>query len=450
MPSDVFIKEANLMAQVSHHPNIAQIFDAGVSDDGRPYLIMEYYPNGNFQERARRDQLGIGEVLKIGIMIASAVETAHRAGILHRDIKPANILISAFDEPGLTDFGIASGHGPDEGAEGLSIPWSPPEVLNGQAGDARSDIYSLAATIFSLLEGRSPFEVPGGDNSELALMSRIEKNPLPQFRDTSLPASLGRVLANAMAKEPFNRPNSAAAFALELQAVQSELRMTPTKLSVISDTGVERSRKDAEDDDATRAKGVKTISPQAPTEIIDGVHSRPSPGVATPGRERSGMLDEPEVEATRHRTADPVPIEDAPPEEASAAKRLYIGAGAIAAAIVLGAVLVLTGGGGSDPTDDGASSNVDIYEVNDGLDGPVAVSPPAVAEIVAADNGNGTYTYTWEAPLPGLTYAVTPDGSATAEQIDVTTYETYVTCIQVEAIGDSGLISAATIGCVDE
>jgi eukaryotic-like serine/threonine-protein kinase len=448
LSGDLFVKEANLMAQVSSHPYIAQIFGAGVSGDGRPYLVMEYYPNGNLQERARNEQMGVDEVLRTGIQVASAIETAHRAGILHRDIKPANILISAYGEPGLTDFGIASGHDRDEGTDGVSIPWAPPEAIAGERTDARSDVYSLAATVYTLLEGRSPFEIPGGDNSELALMGRVERDPVPAITHPGAPASLSRVLANAMAKSPESRPRTAAELARALQSVESELRFSPTKLWLISESPVDRSRRDDADDDATRAKSITEIEAQ-PQPLIDSVGSAKSSSQPLPGRERSGLLAPPEVEATVHRpeAADEADLEAGAEERH--AKKLYLAAAAVAAVLVVIISLVLFGGDSAKTTDDGAASKVDIYEVNDGLDGPVAVSPPAVDTITASDNGDGTYKYTWSEPLPGLTYAVTPDGSTVSEQIDVASYDTTARCIQVEAIGDSGLISAPTIGCVD-
>ncbi len=156
------------MAELADHPFIVQVFWTGTTDDGRPYLVMKYYPPPNLGKRSETQRFAVAEVLRIGIQIGSAVETAHRAGILHRDIKPANILISQYNEPGLTDFGIA-GHTVDAADDddlGVSIPWSPPEVLSGASnGSAQSDVYSLAATIWNLLVGRSPFWIPGGDNS---------------------------------------------------------------------------------------------------------------------------------------------------------------------------------------------------------------------------------------------------------------------------------------------
>ena len=139
-----YTEEANVMAMVSEHPYIVQVFQADVSPDGRPYLVMEYYPGLNFQQRAKREQMSVAEVLRVGIQIASAVETAHTAGILHRDIKPANILTSKYRKPGLTDFGIAAVEGPQESSsdDGLSIPWSAPEALAAATSDRRAEVYS--------------------------------------------------------------------------------------------------------------------------------------------------------------------------------------------------------------------------------------------------------------------------------------------------------------------
>ena len=168
-----FTAEANAMAGLADHPNIVQVFQAALTADGRPYLVMQYYSRPNLSVRARREHFSVAEVLRIGIQIGSAVETAHRNGILHRDIKPHNILTGQFNAPALTDFGIATAKGAG-GAEGMSVPWSPPEVLFGTSdGDERADVYSLGATLWHLLAGRSPFEEPGGDNTAFGLMRRI-------------------------------------------------------------------------------------------------------------------------------------------------------------------------------------------------------------------------------------------------------------------------------------
>ena len=130
--AEAFTAEANLMAQLASHPSIVSIYGADVASDGRPYLVMEYLSKPNLQARHRRERFSEIDTLRIGIQIAGAVETAHREGILHRDIKPANILVTNYDRPALTDFGI-SATTTDQMA-GLSVPWSPPAATAASRG----------------------------------------------------------------------------------------------------------------------------------------------------------------------------------------------------------------------------------------------------------------------------------------------------------------------------
>jgi Protein kinase domain len=223
-----FTAEANVTAGLAHR-HIVQVFDAKVTNEGRPYIVMPYYPQPNLLVRARRARLSVAEVLRIGIHIGSAVETSHRRGVLHRDIKPQNILTDSYGEPALTDFGIATTKG-GEGPEGLSVPWSPPEILYGTGtSDQRSDVYSLGATLWHLLAGRSPFEQPDGDNKPFALMGRIKSDPVPPTGRADVPDSLERLLRQAMAKDQTARPQTAMELIRGLQSVEQELRLPVTQ-----------------------------------------------------------------------------------------------------------------------------------------------------------------------------------------------------------------------------
>ena len=223
-----FTAEANLTAGLQHR-HIVQVFDAKVTEDGRPYIVMPYYPQPNLSVRARRSHFSIADVLRVGIQIGSAVETSHRRGVLHRDIKPQNILTDSYGEPALTDFGIATTTGGD-GPEGLSVPWSPPEILLGTApGDKRSDVYSLGATLWHLLVGRSPFEAPGGDNGHYALTNRIKSDAVPRTQRSDVPDSLERLLRQTMAKDPVARPQTAMELIRGLQSIEQEMRLPLTQ-----------------------------------------------------------------------------------------------------------------------------------------------------------------------------------------------------------------------------
>ncbi|NHA00114.1 serine/threonine protein kinase [Nocardioides sp. W3-2-3] len=172
--------------------------------------MMEFCPPPHVAQRFRANPLGVDEVLDIGVKIASAVETAHRAGILHRDIKPHNILTSTFGVPLLTDFGIASVVG-EAGAsgQGLSIPWSPPEVLSADSHDVRSDVYSLAATLYSLLAGHAPFERRDASNENAGRCAASSAARLSPLRRPDVPASLTEVLRRGMATDIAKRQVSA-------------------------------------------------------------------------------------------------------------------------------------------------------------------------------------------------------------------------------------------------
>jgi serine/threonine protein kinase len=261
-----FTAEANAMAGLADHPHIVQVFHADVTADGQPYLVMQFYAQPNLSVRARREHFSVADVLRVGIQIGSAVETAHRNGILHRDIKPHNILTGQFGSVALTDFGIATTKGADDGgAEGMSVPWSPPEVLYGTSdADERSDVYSLGATLWHLLAGRSPFEVAGGDNSTLGLMRRIQNDAPPPTGRGDVPESLERLLRQALAKDPAARPQSALAFIRSLQSVEQELRLPLTPIVVSVEEQQPAVGDEENDGDATRIRSARRIEAQPP------------------------------------------------------------------------------------------------------------------------------------------------------------------------------------------
>ncbi len=278
-----FTDEANVMAMLSTHPAIVTIYQAGVAADGRPYLVMEYCPRPNLQIRARREPFTVAETLRVGIQVAGAVETAHRAGVLHRDIKPANILVTEYNRPALTDFGIASTAGAVNEAAGMSIPWSPPESFaDPPRSGPRTDVYALGATVYTLLAGRSPFERPGERNSSADLIERIERMALPPLNRPDSPASLQSVLARAMAKNPDDRYPSAVAFARALQKVQIELAHSVTPIDIVD----EHPQSDEAEDDGdglTRVREVRSISPDSPTATRPSAMTQPKRADAAPG-----------------------------------------------------------------------------------------------------------------------------------------------------------------------
>lgn len=436
-----FESEANVMAQVSEHPYIVSIFEAGVAGDGRPYLVMEYYPQPNFLERARTEHFAVADALRVGIQVSGALETAHRVGVLHHDVKPANILTSAYGRPGLTDFGIASAGATGE-THAVSIPWSPPEAFGPAQLDARADIYSLAATVYHLLAGRSPFAIAGGANGELDLMVRIEREPVPAVGRADVPPSLERALARALAKHPDQRPDTMVEFARSLQTVEGELQLAMTALE-LPNVATPKRRTDADDGDATRVRAVTQVDAQ------------PSSG-RTPPR-ATGAADADELSAhTKLRERHDAPPGTAAPRRATTRtarsddgphgrSRLpwYVSAGVVGVIALVLAAIALAGGSRSGDASP-ATTVFSVTDINDTL-------LSAVADLTA-DVSDGTepstariVTFTWAAPdgvddrsEVAYLYTLTIDGTSETSTTElsevVTTADAGVeVCIRVVA-----------------
>lgn len=229
-----FERECRAMGLVSQHPHIVTVFNAAFTTTKQPCIVMELYSGGTLGERLKREgRLPVGVVLDVGVKIAGALQTAHDRGLLHRDIKPQNLFVSEFGEPALGDFGISTLD--DErsvsGGGGLTVHYAPPEVLEGQVASSSSDVYSLAATLYTLLDGARPFAPPAGARQSIGeLARRIMLEEPPTMRRDDVPRSLALLLAGTMSKRPEHRPASAAALGQELQRVQAELGLSITPL----------------------------------------------------------------------------------------------------------------------------------------------------------------------------------------------------------------------------
>ncbi|TFD46345.1 serine/threonine protein kinase [Cryobacterium frigoriphilum] len=474
--ADEFTAEANVMAMLSTHPSIVTIYEAGVSGDGRPYLAMEYCPKPNLQVRYRRERFDVGEALRIAIQVAGAVETSHRAGILHRDIKPANILVTEYNRPALTDFGISATTSDGEAAPmGMSIPWSPPEsFMSPPRSGATSDVYALGATIYTLLAGRSPFQLPGASNTSADVMSRIGSYPLPGLGRADVPASLDAVFARAMSKTPTDRYASALDFARALQKVQIELAMSVTMIDVLDDA-VEAPDDRNDDDGLTRVRNIVSIDPEAPrTAPQAATTSRPlattpwpTAATAVPGAERD--LDETVppggLNFTRGPAAQRAALDDtyrrpiSPPvpdtsETEGPRRRRWL------TPVILGGLLLVVGGGvtaavllgGTAPDSPDTAT-----EVAAPVDAVAEVAVPNVSELVATVSGTDV-AFTWANPTPETgdlyLWRVVETGqdntvaSVAEPSVTVPASASGTTCIEVSLRRDDGRSSAdSVLGC---
>ncbi len=201
-----FRREARAVALLSH-ANVVRVYDQGMEGDF-PYLVMELVPGPTLADRIAEGPLELREVRTLGIQIASALDSAHGAGIVHRDVKPSNVLQSASGIWKLADFGIAR-----TGDSSLTITgqflgtpaFAAPEMLeSGQAG-APADIYSLAATLYAALTGLAPY----GDANLGKLIIAIQKGERPppiSERRPDVPAGIAGALERAMSFDPAARP----------------------------------------------------------------------------------------------------------------------------------------------------------------------------------------------------------------------------------------------------
>ena len=168
-----------------HHPHAVPVFDV-VEHDGRPCLVMQYFPSRSLAELlAEHGRMPVPEVARIGAEVASALAAAHRAGIVHRDVKPANVLIAPDGTARITDFGIAHALGDVSLTTTGMVTGTPaylaPEVAKGGDASPASDVFSLGSTLYAALEGRPPF---GTSENAMALLHLVASGDVvpPQSR----------------------------------------------------------------------------------------------------------------------------------------------------------------------------------------------------------------------------------------------------------------------------
>ncbi|MFD3507657.1 serine/threonine-protein kinase [Nocardia sp. NPDC058666] len=224
-----FEQEAQVIARLEH-PNIVDVYDTGTTD-GRLWIAMQFVRGGHAGQLAVRSSDPSRVLNAIG-QVADALDYAHSRGVLHRDIKPANILLAASDagrgeRAVLTDFGIArlmafDGGLTVAGSFTATIAFASPEQLSGTNVDHRTDQYSLACTLFTLLTGEAPFNYLSAGQ---VIAAHLAKEPprVSTFRP-DLPTELDEVIARGMAKLPDQRYASCGEFAA---AAHAALAATP-------------------------------------------------------------------------------------------------------------------------------------------------------------------------------------------------------------------------------
>jgi ATP/maltotriose-dependent transcriptional regulator MalT len=224
-----FEREQRAMGRVAGHPNIVPVLHSGVTFTGRPYIVMPYHSRNTLDSWIKaHGPLTVGDALTVGVRLAGALETAHRAGVLHRDVKPSNVLLTTYGEPQLSDFGIARITGSGETAANIVVgspPYVAPELFEGEPPSVTTDVYGLAATVFTLLTGDPPFPFRSGENP-IAFVRRVIAGPVPDLRLKGIPDSVCTALELGLNTDPMHRASSAAAFGESLRTAGGNVGLT--------------------------------------------------------------------------------------------------------------------------------------------------------------------------------------------------------------------------------
>ena len=201
-----FEREARAVAALAH-PNIGALYDYG-EENGRPYMVLEYLPNGSLEDRLSAGPLTDAETLRIATEMAAGLAHAHERGLVHRDLKPANVLFDAEDRAKIADFGIArigdGGTFTEAGTVLGTASYISPEQAAGEAAGPASDVYSFGVILFRMLTGRLPFVSTNA--MELVRMHRDDTPPSVSDVRPDAPPRLARIVAVSLAKDPLDRP----------------------------------------------------------------------------------------------------------------------------------------------------------------------------------------------------------------------------------------------------
>jgi eukaryotic-like serine/threonine-protein kinase len=311
-----FTREAQSAAAIGH-PGVVTVYDAGADGPTR-FIVMEFVPGKSLADILKEERpLDPERAANIAAQVADALSAAHAAGIIHRDIKPGNIMVEPSGSVKVLDFGIAravDGHSLTQTATvlGTSAYMSPEQAL-GQPVDARSDIYSLGCVLYEMLTGQPPFVA---DVAAAVMHQHVRVAPKPAIeRNPAIPASLNTLVMEMLAKQPKDRPQTAAEVRDRIVAAISQDPQA----------------------DALTTLAMAAAAPTAATVPIEATHIPPAAESSAPGPRAQTPT------APRRREARQPPPTEPPPRKSRTGLWALI---AVIAALLLGggAALALRGG----------------------------------------------------------------------------------------------------------
>ena len=232
-----FDRAAATAQRLGAHPSVLTIHEWGHAGDGRPWIVTDPQPAESVDTLLTMDgPLEVERALQVGVLLAGALETAHRARIIHGDLSPARLVFGSQGEPlvaetGLAEFAVFPGLG------ALNNPvryHAPPEVLERTEISPATDVYSLATTVYALLAGRAPQQKPAEvTDSNASLLLRILQMAVPPIERPDLPPGLQEALRGPLSPNPAHRPQRAIDVAWLLQDVQRRAGFAVTEPVVL-------------------------------------------------------------------------------------------------------------------------------------------------------------------------------------------------------------------------
>lgn len=220
MATERFYREARTVARLSH-PNIVTVYDFG-TENGDQYLIMELVEGTTVAAMLADGPLPLDQAVAIAAQTCDGLADAHAGGIVHRDVKPANLILTRAGVVKICDFGIARLTAANSTLTGTALAlgsskYMAPEQANGEAVDARADLYALGCTLYAMLAGGPPFV---GESAVGILHQHATKQPAPvRERRPETPAALDALVQDLLAKSPADRPTDAATVGRRLIAL---------------------------------------------------------------------------------------------------------------------------------------------------------------------------------------------------------------------------------------
>jgi len=267
------LREARSVASLNH-PNIVAVYDAGEAKmegaGSTPFVVMELVIGRNLAEAPPRD---LDQIAEIASQLCKALDHAHSHQIIHRDLKPENVLLTDQGVAKLVDFGLARSVTSRLTVEGTitgTLAYMPPELALGQDFDGRADLYSLGVMLYELTTGQLPFE----SDSPVAMITQHLHAPVvpPRAHNPELPIVLDNLIVNLLAKDPKDRPASAAEVLAVLDSLDSEAESAapPRELTLLD--RIVRGRMVGRESELAEVKSIwsRAAAGQGQTLLISG------------------------------------------------------------------------------------------------------------------------------------------------------------------------------------